>query len=66
MGFGFAIEVVSVDCGEQEVEAITKNPCWKSKSEQRGSSDRSEPPIAHTDPPKQNPLKGWTSLNPPT
>ena len=66
MGFGFAIEVVSVDWGEQEAGAITKNPQWKSKSEQRESLDGSEPPIAHTDLPKQNLLKGWTSLNLPT
>ena len=66
MGLGFAIKVVCVDWGEREVGAIKKSESCKSKFEQRGSSDGSEPPIAHTDPLKQEADKGWISLNPPT
>ena len=52
MGLGFAIEVVCVHWDEREAGAIKKSESWKSKFEQRGSSDGSEPPIAHTNPPK--------------
>ena len=66
MGLFFAIEVVCVDWGEREAGVIKKSESWKSKSEQRESSDGSKPPIVHTDPPKQEADKGWTSLNLPT
>ena len=51
---------------QREAGPIKKSESWDLKAKQRGSSDGSEPPIAHTDLSKQEADKGWTSLNPST
>ena len=58
------IEAVCLDWGEREAGLIKKSESWDSKSEQRGSLDGTELPIAHTNSPKQEADKGWASLNP--